>query len=247
MTGPINLYNIYYGDFSGQSGATGTRTLIDYLAAHLGNSSWYHSTTEYYQINPDDSKTYASNIVNFPQRSVNIYPSKRGASNVIEETDLVTDIINLINSKTLPLDVNGIYAVIFRGDLTFGDWLQSYGWCGYHTSFGLTNGDNIRFFVVGDPSKGPADLQANCAGIAPPTANGNLGADSIASIYAHELVETVTDWSGAWYFDSNNFENADQCAWQFGVNLAARNWNYKVGDKNFLIQTNWVIGKGCIL
>jgi len=104
-----------------------------------------------------------------------------------------------------------------------------------------------RFFVVGDPSKGPADLQANCESIRSPTANGNLGADSIASVYAHELVETVTDWSSAWFFDSNGLEKADQCAWQFGGNEANQNWNYIVGAKKFLIQYNWVIGKGCVL
>jgi hypothetical protein len=144
MTGPLNLYNIYYGDFSGQSGATGTRTLIDYLAANIGNSSWYRSTTEYYQINADDSKTYASNIINFPQRSVNLYPAKRGASNIITEEGVVNDIINLFNSQSLPIDKNGIYAVIFRGDLTFGDWLQDYGWCGYHTTFALNTGQVVR-------------------------------------------------------------------------------------------------------
>ena len=80
-----------------------------------------------------------------------------------------------------------------------------------------------------------------------PTVNGNFGADSIASVYAHELVETVTDWASAWFFDSTGLENADQCAWQFGINLATQNWNYRVKDKNFLIQLNWAIGKGCIL
>ena len=34
-----------------------------------------------------------------------------------------------------------------------------------------------------------------------PTANGNLGADSMATVISHELVETVSDYMYAWYFD----------------------------------------------
>lgn len=86
-----------------------------------------------------------------------------------------------------------------------------------------------------------------------PTANGNLGADSIATMYAHELVEVVTNYLGAWYFDAGSvsdsgsalesYENADACVWDFGTYTG--NSNVVFGDKKFLIQQNWVPYYGC--
>ena len=78
--------------------------------------------------------------------------------------------------------------------------------------------------------------------------NGNAGADGMASIIAHELEEAVTDPDlNAWY-DRRGQENADKCAWTFGITDTATN-----GSKanmtaaviaKFLIQRNWVNASG---
>lgn len=75
------------------------------------------------------------------------------------------------------------------------------------------------------------------------------------TIYAHEIVETVTDTFGAWYFDSGAVdssgsslafsENADACVWNFG-NFDG-NANVMFGPYPFLVQMNWVPGYGCLM
>lgn len=74
----------------------------------------------------------------------------------------------------------------------------------------------------------------------------------MATVFAHELVETVTDSFGAWYFDdpsqgddwSAREECADACVWQFGTD---GNSNVRFGEKSFLVQEVWVPKYGCRL
>lgn len=249
MTGNVNLYNVFVGDFaSGDSPET--MAVIDALAANIGGSSWLNMMTSYYQVNGDNSRTYMSNSATHVA-SINIHVGEQGTN--MNEPQLITELISLFNAGTLPVDTNGVYAVILRGDFTYDGWL-SY-WCGYHTAFYLNDGRIIKFLLVGDPSTAPNGNGAVCEAIGDgsPTANGNLGADSMASIYSHELVETTSDYLGAWYFDGNAVdangnslngeENADACVWNFGDFTG--NSNVLYGPYPFLVQQNWVPGYGC--
>jgi hypothetical protein len=69
----------------------------------------------------------------------------------------------------------------------------------------------VYYAVVGDPSTTAKDFQGYpCEAISFNTVNGNVGADSIVSVYTHEMVETITDPLGnAWYFNS-------PCTWAGG-------------------------------
>ena len=73
--------------------------------------------------------------------------------------------------------------------------------------------------------------------------NGNVGADAMASIMAHELEETATDPDLNAWWDSRGYENADKCAWTFGSIYRVSNGaaaNMRLGSRDFLIQQNWV-------
>eukprot|EP00597_Dinobryon_sp_UTEXLB2267_P002480 CAMPEP_0170058324 /NCGR_PEP_ID=MMETSP0019_2-20121128/991_1 /TAXON_ID=98059 /ORGANISM="Dinobryon sp., Strain UTEXLB2267" /LENGTH=215 /DNA_ID=CAMNT_0010263239 /DNA_START=961 /DNA_END=1605 /DNA_ORIENTATION=- len=215
MTGPINLYNIYVGDYHDQiHGSNSTIVLMDYLATHIGNSSWYDTVTNYYQINSDGSKTYASHIVNFPYKSVNVIPKL--IHNIINEEIIINIIKDLFHLHQLPVDTSGIYAVMFRGDLEYNFWTDATNTgCGYHYYFNHTDGKIIKFFVAGDvnylPRTSPQAIA--CAQVFPVTINHNWGADSMASVYAHELAEIVTDWDGAWSRNNDGLEISDVCNW----------------------------------
>ena len=53
----------------------------------------------------------------------------------------------------------------------------------------------------------------NTAGVSP---NGNPAVDAMISVIAHELEETVSDpLLNAWY-NRQDYENGDMCAWTFG-------------------------------
>jgi hypothetical protein len=67
--------------------------------------------------------------------------------------------------------------------------------------------------------------------------------DSMINIISHELSESVTDPQGTAWYDSNGYEDADKCAWQFGTvtTTAGRYWNEPIAFRNFLIQMNWAL------
>ena len=243
MTGKVNAYNIYYGDIS-----SATKNLVNYFVANLGNSSWYSAVTPYYQI-VNGVKTMVSKSLVL-KNSVDVAATKT----ILRVNDVAMIIINLFNAGKLPADINGVYSFFFRGDITatfdFPSsslyWLQDF--CGYHGAFYLgNNGETIKFMVIGDPSYAGVSGQT-CEAITDPsgTANNNLGADSMVSIYAHVIANTITDYNGnQWYFDSNGLESADACDWKFGD--YAGNSNVVVGNKRFLVQQMWVPTKGCVM
>lgn len=249
LTGTINLYNIFYGSFASATGAS-TRALVDYFSSHVGNSSWLRSVAKYYQVNADNSLTYASGNATLYHKSVNPNSGLTATKNPViidHELEFIQLIINAFNNAVFPIDTNGVYAIIFRGDFlaTFsGGWLTN--WCGYHNSFYLSDGRIIKYMVMGDPNTAPTDQKLNCEYLTSASVNGNPGADSIASTYGQQLVNIITDWDGAWNRRTDGLEASDACEGQFGVDISKSNWNIMAGDKRFLVQEFWKPGHGCV-
>jgi len=183
MLGPVNVYHIYYGDFSSTSGQT-TVSLMNYFASNIGASDWYNIMTSYY----DYTGTYCSASVTY---GGSIYQATTTTNGTITSTTVRSAITTAINAGSFPLDPNGVYFFIFRGSITLSGFLTS--WCGYHSYFYL-GGVYIKYSVIGDPGSATSG-GAGCEAIYSNTANGNIGADSMASVYAHELVEAVSDVS----------------------------------------------------
>ena len=255
MNGTVNLYNIYFGLFPRYNflnASQQTQPLVDYFSSNIGSSSWYKTLTTYYQINNDGSKTYVSPSVKWKKSAV--YQATTRARTIADDTVIPNMIVALINAQQLPVDLNGIYNVFFRGDFTYGSWLKSLpdGWCGFHSNFALTDGRILKYTAMGDPSTGPSDSQLYCEGIVgAPTANENIGADSMVNILAHEIAEVVTNDDKAWNDESlgSNGENGDICSWDFqlGETPNNTNWNIVVGQKKFLVQSMYQVDYGCVL
>ena len=230
MAGKVNLYNIYFG-------STNTKDLLDYFAANIGNSSWY--TTMKHYSGGGQTVSGAATLASSKYVST--------TTKTLTDSSIRSTIAGLFFARTLTADPNGIYAFIFKGDIAYSGWLTE--WCGYHSYF-TYNGVTIKYFVAGDSS-----FSANgaaCQGYQNgATANNNIGADSLASVYAHELVATVSDYSGKAFYATTSDgmqENGDLCAWSWGSFLPGSvNANVVVGKKNFLIQQNWLPGVGCVL
>jgi len=82
-------------------------------------------------------------------------------------------------------------------------------YCAYHSYFGSTS--NPTIYANQPYASGPY-----CNGGTSP--NGDIEADSSASVASHEIEEAVTDpLLNAWY-DSTGYENGDECAWTYGTN-----------------------------
>jgi hypothetical protein len=89
-------------------------------------------------------------------------------------------------------------------------------------------------------------MQLGLAFIIKTSKRRQCGVDALISVFTHELVETTSDpVSTGWYFNTNGYENADQCAWQIGRFISLPDYfvraNVKIGNKYFLLQQNWVV------
>lgn len=223
MLGSPNVHLIWYGNWAGNSA---TSILTD-LTSNIGGSPYYNINTTYY----DPSNVHVSNAVTYAGFSNDNY--SRG-------TALTDADIQAIVAATNPTDTNGVYFVLTSADVneTSGFCTQ---YCGWHTH-GAINGKDIKYSFVGNPDRCPVSCTNGTA-----SPNGNVGADGMASIFAHELEETTSDPDlNAWY-DRRGYENADKCAWTFGGTYSTANGgvaNMKLGTRDYLIQQNWVNAAG---
>jgi Phosphate-induced protein 1 conserved region len=229
MLGTVNVYYIWYGNWSGNDAVT----ILTDFAQNIGGSNYYNINTTYY----DGSNTHLSNSVHYVTSTTDGYSHGTALSDSAIQ-DIVVQNINKFQG--LPLDANGVYFVLTSADVTATSGFCT-TYCGWHT-YGTISGSNIKYAFVGDPTRCPTACEVQTTG-----PNGSTGADGMASVIAHELEEAATDPQlNAWY-DRRGYENADKCAWTFGATYTAANGalaNMTLGSRNFLIQRNWVNASG---
>jgi hypothetical protein len=235
MTSGQNAYVIWYGDW-----ASGTRpakkTIIKDFLSSLGGSDYYKINTGYY----DGGGNRVTGAITWGGEYTDTY--SRGGANgsyTLSDSDIQTIVGSAITTNKLPADSNGVYFVLTSVDVKKSGFLTSY--CGWHTYATLAN-TNTKYSFVGDPgSNGACSVQTS---VSP---NGDVGADAMVSVIAHEIEESATDPNlNAWY-DNRGYENADKCAWTFGTTYSTANGslaNMSLGGNNFLVQRNWVNASG---
>ena len=247
MVGPVNAYNIFYGDFRMKNG-TKTMDLINHFTANIGNTSWYNMLTNFYHV-IKGVKTFVS------RSSMKLKKVIQDArTDVLTEEGIADLLVAKFNYEGLPADPNGIYTIIFRGNIAMMNgglrWL--YDWCAYHGVFRLNNGYIIKFIVVGDSALSPDGyLCQPIPNKASP--NNNIGADNMVSVLAHSIAGTITNSMkfvgnqptarGAWHFDPSGLEIGDNCKVNFGA--YSGNYNLIVNKKKFFVQSLWLPGRGC--
>jgi hypothetical protein len=234
IEGTTHVYYIWYGDWTKDAGAN---AILTDFANNIGGSPYFNINTTYGDT--------AGNVAN----SVYYVSSASDAGSLgssLNDNSIWTIATNAIASGKLPLDANGVYFVLTApGVAETSGFLTQY--CGWH-SYGTYNSTNVKVAFVGDPA-GPN--LGNCAAQTSSSPNGDVSADAMASIVGHELEESVTDpLLNAWY-DSSGNENADKCAWTFGVTYQSNGAfaNMQLGGRNYLIQQNWLNANGgqCVL
>jgi hypothetical protein len=227
MTDPTtNVYYIWYGNWSGN---TATTILTD-LAGTIGGTPYYNINTTYYS--GTTTKSYVKNSVTYAGATSDPAYSLGKA---LSDSQIRSAVSTAITSGALPKDPKAVYFVLTSSDVnaTSGFCTQ---YCGWHSHASI-GGADIKYAFVGNPDRCPNACSVQTVG-----PNGNAGADGMASIIAHELVEAVTDPDlNAWY-DRNGEENADKCAWTFGTMGTTNGAKYNVtfGARKFLIQQNWI-------
>jgi hypothetical protein len=228
LLGAPTIYYIWYGNWSSNTAVS----ILSDFGQNLSGSPYYNINTTYY----DGSNTHLSNSIKFGVSTTDSYSQGTALSDSAVQAVVASAI-----SSRLPNDSNGVYFVLTSADVdeTSGFCTR---YCGWHTH-GTIAGTDIKYSFVGNPDRCPSA----CAQQTTTSPNGNVGADGMASIIAHEFEEAASDPDlNAWY-DRRGAENADKCAWTFGATYTTSNGslaNMKLGSRDFLIQQNWVNASG---
>jgi hypothetical protein len=224
MSGPVDVYLIWYGDWSGKAAVPALTDLV----SSLGESSYFAINTTF-----TDRTGAAAGPVRYAGQTTVGYTHGRRLS----DAGVRRIVVDALTSRALPRSRSAVYAVLTSADVheTSGFTTR---YCGWHTRTTIARTD-IKFAFVGDPSlQGPRVCESQHG----TTPNGDAGADAMADVLTHELDETVTDPDlDAWY-DRYRNENADKCAWTYGFTYRASNGstaNLRLGDRDFLVQRNW--------
>jgi hypothetical protein len=226
MDGTVNIYLIWYGNWSGN---TATTILPNFVTA-LSGSPYEHINTTY----SDNAGHNVSGLLNH---------AGDGTDNYSQGTSFGDSGVQAIVSKfigTSTPDANGIYFVLTSADVKETSGFCS-KYCGWHTHATINNVD-VKYAFVGNPDQCPASCEQQTT-----SPNGNAGADGMASIIAHESEEAISDPNANAWYDKRGNENADKCAWTFGTTSTAANgslYNVTLGGAQYLIQQNWANAPG---
>lgn len=238
MSNGINVYYIWYGNWTGNSATT----ILTDLARNIGGSPYYNINTSYGAPN---TVTYKGSVTD------NYSNGTTTAKKKLSDAAIFTIVKKAITGGgfgTTAADPDGLYFVLTSKDVTASSGFCTQ-YCGWHSSSVMdpstaqtVGGVNVKFSFIGNPEKCPSSCAALTTG-----PNANVGADGMASILIHELEETATDPDGATWYDSTGYENADKCAWTFGTTYTAANGataNVHLGARDYYIQRNWVNAAG---
>jgi hypothetical protein len=228
MTGIVDVYFIWYGDWTGKDA---DQQILTDLASTIGNTPYFNTVRLY----PDSNGTPGGSAIVYGGAGVDA--SSHGT--VLSDTDLGEIVDRQIDNFLLPYDPQGIYVIFGAPNVTASSG-QDASYCAMH---GTTARSKYfqTFIYVGAPSRSPSHCAAQVIG-----PNGTLDGDGAAYLLVAELANTVTDpWLNAWY-DRLGLEVADKCLWTYGAFYKAANGaaaNVRLGQRDFLLPQLWAPSK----
>ena len=221
MNGVNAIYLIWYGNWAQTNNsdtAAGQKIIRDliYGLASVSSTNTYSAITTgtqkmgYYtsasgNVSQISSMKQAEYADNYTQGK-----SLTDASILKIVKNAIANGLGAVGGKATP-NPDAIYLVLTSSDVkeTSGFCSKFCGWHTYSTFYSATA--PIKYVFAGNTNQ----CLGSCAAqtLSP---NGNPGVDGMASVIAHELMETVSDpLLNAWY-DSSGSENADKCGWTYG-------------------------------
>jgi hypothetical protein len=253
LTGTLNVYMLWYGDWSKSPAPAILEDMLRGLSgdAHDDASAYDTILRAYYQRDADGGLSYATGRFQFAGSfflgySAGSYLGLGNEENVVA---------NAISFGIAPYDPNGVYVISTSADVEqdvgpASGFCQNY--CAFHRPGQTSTADHLPFNYVfaGDPMRCPdlCTMRPEFAEIGlAQSPNGDWSADGLASLVVHELFETVTDptpYTG-WLDPFNRAEIGDMCVWRFDPTFACNDGgsraNVTWGDRNYLIQQEWVL------
>lgn len=228
MTNSVNIYTIFYGNWTLYQ----QQIVTDFISG-LSSSSWYSPMSKYYyQLNNETSRDYVSSEI----KLINFINDSYSMGHTLEPMFYSDIIKSHINKGGLNVDRNGIYCILTSSDVVSNFYINSkvetFGenYCGFHRY------DNLPILFAQVPT-----IDSNCMSKInrDKSPNGDIFIDTMISVLAHEIVETVlspldqTSWAE---FPFN--EPGDKCVSDFGnYSRTSPHYNVEIGSRKFLIQS----------
>jgi Phosphate-induced protein 1 conserved region len=238
MKGTVNVYYIWYGDWSNGARPSDSATtvgLLEGLIGGLSGSGYENINTTY-----GDNSGNVSGLMSLKGKmdmSSSTFGTRLSDANI---KSIVTNAIASGQLGSTKPDPNGLYFVLTSSNVTERSGFCT-KYCGWHTN-GSISGVDVKYSFVGNPDRCPSACEEQTT-----SPNSDSGADGMASIIAHESEEAISDPDlNAWY-DSSGAENADKCAWKFGptsTTSTGAKYNMTLNHTNWLIQMNWENARG---
>ncbi len=201
--------------------------------------------------------------------TTNIYADKSGYDACLDDDQIIAETERVVTARGLPRDYGHIYVLFlpkhvqscfFSGTTTTADNFctinhqPSAAYCAYHSQ--APSGAvyaNMPFPIYSSPVGYTCGTEKDFGSIQSP--NGNPDADVQVSPTSHEIMEAITDPDTVtgWY-DSNGYENGDECAYVFGSTRghSGRLYNQVINEHRYLTQEEFSnndfarTGDGCL-
>ncbi|MGB8646153.1 MAG: hypothetical protein WCF84_13015 [Anaerolineae bacterium] len=246
------VYAIYWIP-PGYSVSTNYRALVNgffknVVAARGLTSNVYYSDTQYYD--GSGNVRYYS-VWGGTYTDTHAFPGS-GCSNpytakCLTDSQIQTEIKRVMGVKLWTPGANKIYFMFTPKNVgsCSGTACAYTDYCGYHSW--MYNSSNKLILYANMPYA----AWANCWTNSQPKPNGD-DADYTISVVSHEQNESITDPTGAgWWNTNNGYENGDNCAWNFGAAIGSTgfgSYNQAIGTGKYYIQQEWSnASTGCVL
>jgi hypothetical protein len=259
----------YLGDVAADSG---THTnVFSTLTEYRGSNGAIRYKVKLTKPMTDTGSLPADGCMVASNDTTNIYADKSGYNACLDDNQIIAETNRVVASKGLPVDYGHIYVLFLPKHVEScfyaGSTLTSANactinhqpsaaFCAYHsqdTNLGTVYA-NMPFpiylspvgYTCGSNARGHKIIESP---------NGNPDADTEISPTSHEIMEAATDPDTVtgWY-DSNGYENGDECAYVYGVmsGTAGSRYNQVINGNRYLTQEEFsnkdfaVTGKGCL-
>jgi hypothetical protein len=206
LTGPVNVYFVFYGNWTKETSEATHTILMDFID-YIGQSQWFN-TFQYFTDSHGKGisgpiKSFAGVIDAYSQ-----HQNPNSSDFHLAGHDAYTKIIQDAAANTQHLgesiDSHGIYLVFTSEDVSMDGFCTE--WCGYNSWT-----DQFLFAIIGHPKRCPdACVPPLNREVSP---NGNIYADAMVTTLAHELIDLLTDPVGNGYrvAESDKEEVGDFC------------------------------------
>ena len=193
MRDTVQLYYIWYGSW-----ATSTQNILRDFGNTIGGTTWLDIVTTYY----DTVGSCTSNVI-LGGEAIDAY----SLGKTLSDTTVFSVVKAAMQAGKVPISANALYFVLTSSDVTESSGFCSQ-YCGWHTSDSYTAGGttyDIKYGFVGNPAACPSSCAYSTL-----TPNNDVGADGMASIIAHEVVEAMSDPDISAWSDASGNENAGE-------------------------------------